>query len=626
VSIDSDGVAGVDYTITDMAGRPLDREGVFTEGAVAPSFILSWLDEDDEGESLQYTAYTLQEQTSPDTGETELQSATDSDGDTVALGGGRYHYTLGTTIDTTGHADQTHTLGLYATREFRGLRYVANETFSFVPNGDDVTTTLDVVTTEACASCHTNVQAHGGARRGVQMCNLCHTQTNSIDPDTGETFDFHVMIHKIHMGANLPSVQAGDPYRIVGYRQSVHDYSEVHYPGDVAHCAGCHAGTQGDRWETRLSIRNCASCHDRTYYGEGDPPVGWTAHGGGPRSESECIVCHADDSISPVWERHQVAFADPNRPDIVLNLVAIEDTAPGDLPRVRFSVTLDGAPLDVIDTPMDRLRMLIAGPNTDYADYWSDDIHTAIECGAPPVVPCLERDGENFVYHTGTPIPEDAEGSYTVGMEGRVVIGEARHAAMNPMLPFAVTGGSPTARREIVTQAKCASCHQDLAAHGNNRRSAQYCTMCHNANLVLGDLEEGESGFEAHAGNFKDMIHRLHAQTHYPDALSNCAHCHAEGTATLPVSGILPSRAETQDCVEDAGVDEDTECANDAVAVRAVTLTPPESAACTSCHSAPATAVHAEVNTSLTTGAESCATCHGSGSSVDVEVAHQVGP
>ncbi len=623
-----DGVATVDFTLADVDGRPLDLEGLRTEGAVATSFILSWLDEDEEGESMQYTAYTLREQTSPDTNESEMQSSTDADGDTISLGAGQYHYTFGTPVDPEGQADKTHTVGLYATREFRGLRYVSNTTFSFVPNGDEVSTTLDVVTDEACANCHgRTIEAHGGARRGVLMCNLCHTPDNSIDPDTGETVDFHVMIHKIHRGAALPSVQNGTPYQIVGYRQSVHDYSEVHYPGELANCNACHAGSQGSRWETRLTIASCASCHDRTFYGAGDPPAGWTAHGGGPRDESECIVCHTDDSISPVWERHKVALTDPERPELVLNVLGIEQTDPGELPLVTFNVTLDGEAVDVIDEPLDRLRMLIAGPNSDFAGYFREDIHVAVECVDPTDPPCIERDGSDFIYHAETPIPTDAEGSYTVGLEGRIVIGDERYAAQNPMLAFAVADGELEERRQIVSQELCNSCHQDLAAHGENRRSVQYCTMCHTADLVTGEIEEDQTGFLAEAGNFKDLIHSLHASTHYPDTLANCDHCHLEGTAQLPLSASLrPSRTEVQDCFEDAGVDEDTECLSDEIQVVAFTLTPPETAACTSCHSAPSTAVHAEVNTSPSTGAESCATCHGPGSSADVAAVHAIAP
>jgi OmcA/MtrC family decaheme c-type cytochrome len=159
------------------------------------------------------------------------------------------------------------------------------------------------------------------------MCVLCHTKDNAIDPDTGNSFDFREMVHKIHMGENLPSVQAGDPYQIVGFRQAVHDYGEVRYPGLIANCAGCHQGSQGARWETNLSIAACASCHDRTYYGEGAPPADWTAHTGGPRLESECIVCHAANSLSPVVERHWTILDDPSRVEVVINLVSATASA-----------------------------------------------------------------------------------------------------------------------------------------------------------------------------------------------------------------------------------------------------------------------------------------------------------
>ncbi len=74
---------------------------------------------------------------------------------------------------------------------------------------------------------------HGGSRQGLDLCIMCHQPQNS-DPDTGNSLDMKVLTHKIHMGSQLPSVQAGTPYQIVGYQNSVSDWSTEVYPGQSA--------------------------------------------------------------------------------------------------------------------------------------------------------------------------------------------------------------------------------------------------------------------------------------------------------------------------------------------------------------------------------------------------------
>jgi hypothetical protein len=77
-----------------------------------------------------------------------------------------------------------------------------------------------VTTTDQCNVCHGQLAAHGGSRREVRLCQLCHTD-QAIDADTGNSLDFKTMAHKIHRGKQLPSLQGtvGAKYALVGFGQ-----------------------------------------------------------------------------------------------------------------------------------------------------------------------------------------------------------------------------------------------------------------------------------------------------------------------------------------------------------------------------------------------------------------------
>jgi OmcA/MtrC family decaheme c-type cytochrome len=241
-----------------------------------------------------------------------------------------------------------------------------------------------------------------------------------------------------------------------------------------------------------------------------------------------------------------------------------------------------------------------------------------------------------------------------VGFEAYLqATGGPRYAAASPVRAFAVTDATATPRRHVVDSARCDGCHLDLAAHGGGRKGAAYCVLCHNPN---NPNEERAARFESadilvESVDFKVMIHKIHAgeelsqaylvggfpaptavnpagtpldfgEVRYPRRRSDCAACHDGATYALPLaSGVLPSALELRTCVEDPGADENAFCdAPNWVVSQAISL-PPETAVCTSCHDAPAVAAHAEVMTTAS-GEESCATCHGPGSSMDVSVVH----
>ncbi|MGA9574903.1 MAG: hypothetical protein WBS20_13255, partial [Lysobacterales bacterium] len=237
VVIPSDRKTEVTFKISDSAGLPLDRTGITTPGTVSTSFILAYIPAGEEA----YVAYTTRVQTSPITGDSVDQASTDSGGSYTELGAGTYKYKFGTVLPESYDKDVTYTLGMYASRnltEFELNTYYANALDHFVPSGSSAPVPRDIVTTETCNSrCHQGLALHGGSRREVGLCVLCHNPSQGIDPDTGSSVDMPVLIHKIHMGANL---ELG--YNVIGYQQTNHDYGDVVYPAPINECESCHTG------------------------------------------------------------------------------------------------------------------------------------------------------------------------------------------------------------------------------------------------------------------------------------------------------------------------------------------------------------------------------------------------
>ena len=146
-----------------------------------------------------------------------------------------------------------------------------NDVFNFVPDGSPVKTTRNITPTSACNSCHDPLFAHGGSRLTVELCILCHTP-QTINPDTELTQDMPVLIHKIHMGKNLPSVKAGTPYRI-WHRGAWSDFSNVGFPGGLDENEDLRSvpknAPQANNYMTDPSRAACGSCHDDVNFAGG---------------------------------------------------------------------------------------------------------------------------------------------------------------------------------------------------------------------------------------------------------------------------------------------------------------------------------------------------------------------
>lgn len=696
----------VRFKLTDPAGLPLDRDGVTTPGPVSTSFILSFIPEGEEA----YVAYTTRVQTSPITGESAEQGSTDSGGSYETVATGEYIYKFATVLPDDYDTNTTHTLGIYARRDLREFdldRYVTNELEHFIPSGNGLAVPRDIVTTETCnGRCHDPLALHGGSRQEVGLCILCHNPTQGIDPDTGSSVYFPVMIHKIHQGVDL-----ANGYQVIGFRQTLHDYSEAVFPAETNDCEICHTGgtptlnfplvatpnpapvcdssrlgvteltwdypdimdirvgasdgalfasakgsgskatgkwvkdgtefyminratgktiqklpvnttvlgcmnnpagtfrgapgTQHTNWLDHASRQTCGSCHDDVDFATGE------GHAGGiQRDDDVCNVCHSSDSgvefDRSIRGAHKPTYKSAQLPGILVEILDVTDTNPGDTPTVTFSMNSKSGKLN--PGSMDFFRLSIAGPNEDFSFFAQEDARTAVQAG------------DYWSYTFTTPLPADAAGSFSAGAEVFKMItvqpedkvAPVRHTAENYTFAFAVTDPVAVPRRMVVDDAKCESCHSNLALHGTIRHNPQYCVTCHAP-------ERGDLAVPAESIHFKWMIHKIHrgaelengyvvvrsrgtfdfSDVEFPGDLRNCETCHVNDSYKLPLPDDLLPTTTGKALWEPMQA---------------------TAAACLSCHDGDDAASHAFANT--TVFGESCATCHGEGKNFAVEKVH----
>lgn len=658
----SAGSATVTFTLDDRSGTGgagLDRTGALTQGAVSVSFVLGQLATDGAGEPGAYTAYTTR------TVSGAIQATTESTAanfETLSLSRtqARYRYTFSAPL-TGFDPTRTQTVIAIASRNADGTNRYDRDVHSVRPDGGTMVT-RNVIDDARCDSCHGGFAAHGGRYDAVDQCVVCHTQQTS-DPDTGNTVDFRIMVHKIHQGANLPSVQAGGSYQIIGFGGSIHDYSSVHFPQSIERCDACHGGAQGDYWQRKPAVDVCTSCHDNVTFTD-PPPAGMVRHGYGIGAGDPCNVCHAASTgVAPVINSHLDPSFDTTQ-QLSITIDPMDPVPPGGSPSFVFRVTANGAPRNIQTAPLGLLRATMSGPNNDFTTYWgANPFVQATITGSGAVGSLVAVDAPAGVFRYTFPatitVPAGATGSYTVGIESSINSSAPRYAATSPMQAFAVTDAVAQPRRSIIDPAKCNGCHYDLVFHGGGRRGAAYCVMCHNPENANNDRISRFEGSTvlAESVDFRVMIHKIHAgeelsqpyilggnpspsaptasnpagnpagsphnfgEVRYPRSRAECTACHLPGTYGLPASaGRAQSILQELSCSEDPLADADAYCHNPFWTVTQTFRLPPETAVCTSCHDQPHVAIHAQLNS--IGGAEACATCHGPGRMYDVEVVH----
>ncbi len=636
VNVAADGTITAHVKFSDPKGLGLDRLGVTTPGTISCSLIAAYIPKD----ARQYTAYTTRTSTSPITKVTAVQAGADSGGTWTQTADGEYDYKFGKKLPEGADRTVTTTIGAYGRRdlsEFEMGMNLSDTVFSFVPSTGSAVADLprDVIRTATCNKCHWDMHFHGETgRKSMEICVLCH-QPQTIDPDTGNTVDMPVMVHKIHMGENLPSVKAGTPYKIIGNAQSVNDYSEIAFPSDIAGsgaCQTCHESNRGakqaDNWLTKPNRAACGACHDTVDFASG------VGHVNLPQvSDSQCATCHQPmgelEFDASIKGAHVVPQQSSMLGGIVWKLLKVDDGVAGKAPTVTFALQdKNNNPLKVSD--MARLAFVLAGPTTDYkafkTGYVSEQV-TATSAG-------LKGGPGTYTYTFTNVIPADAKGTFSIGMEGRrletVLAGTAKqrsiqYGAPNPTIDFSVDGSALQARRAVVSLDKCNACHTRLALHGENRLSINQCVLCHNP-------IENDSSVRPAAQNPAEtvdmayMIHRIHGGEVVSEESGTNYIIYGHGGSKNDFSHIgYPSPLQVCDmCHVNSSYNPPLPRTNSVVSTPRFPTNPTGStaAACGGCHQSLDAASHFLANT--TQLGESCGACHSNSSEFSVSKSHAV--
>ncbi|WP_242360421.1 MULTISPECIES: OmcA/MtrC family decaheme c-type cytochrome [Anaeromyxobacter] len=598
-------------------------------------------------------------------------------------GDGVYKYTLaaipaGAQVDRT----KTHTAGIWLTRHTAAGEpgtSSATSTRNFIPAGG-TPKRLQIVSNDACNACHAPAIAAHDERLGATVCQTCHSP-QSTDPESGNSVDFKVMVHKIHMGGDLPSAQGatGQPYTIVGFRQNVFEFDKS-WMHDVRDCTVCHKGTDADRYKTNANQAACTSCHDTVKFdGSGAAACALGTTETAPCNHAQvgataCTTCHTADAAGIGVATVHVPLA--KKAEAYKYEIVNVTTGADRKPVVQVRVTKNGTPVDLAADPaykqtLSRLNVKIGWHQPGAADYTNVG-SGATSPGQPVDIPVVGAtgltpaatpvSGQTNVYQVTSPTAiTDGVTTYSVFIDGRPIENGEELPVKNVIQDYAIGGGQAAARRQVVDIAKCDSCHGQLSAHGANRNDViQVCAVCHNPRATDKGRRTATATNPACAAttteqsiDFKRMIHEIHggsirgndlticgfgsnpitfeagAEVPQLDTVQNCTLCHTGETYQVPPAGSTVPLDTTYVANVVADQTDDT-------------TTPAVIAVCTACHDnakftatagLPSCSSLATVNSEpcAHTGGEAtvgttCVACHGKGAPFDIVKFHDIKP
>lgn len=596
--------------------------------------------------------------------EEENQATTENSGTLVDNGNGSWSYTYNTDMGDPAGLDEVHRSCI----QFSFASAVDNACIDFIPSGvadpaiGDRDTSLDdtfydnyssrqIATEETCNTCHDKLALHGGGRTQIDYCVTCHNP-DTTDANTANSVDMKVLVHKLHNGRNLPSVaDDGGSYKIFGYRNGEHDYSNLSYPQEVINCSRCHAGQEdidfanaqglplpeaeitrdGHNWVSNPTLTACISCHenlvtDNLKLDGTTPSTDHTSY----TDETNCAGCHRDRGPDEPGrlqadQAHRDLTMEASR-GLALAIEAVSNTGPGENPVVEITLSRDGTPINIFSFG-GKLQLGVAWDaatdldNEGISGFDALNIEFTIGLGNS-----INLGNNRFEVTSPDPVLADQD---TVAImlfghedEGRCgsVLGQTPEDCrpIESQIAFAPsTASTATERRKVVDIAKCDNCHNRLAMtdsghagfHATPAEKPRLCASCHGPGLGFDEIADFRVLVHGvHASNFRETPYKHYDgdTLQYPGDLSDCQSCHLEGTYTLPTPVQSPPLKGGS------------------------TYTSVQAATCSSCHDSAVAKAHMEsaggasFDTDFDTAnmAESCDICHASGKDADVDKVH----
>ncbi|HEY3490594.1 MAG TPA: OmcA/MtrC family decaheme c-type cytochrome [Candidatus Deferrimicrobiaceae bacterium] len=295
VSIPADGKPVVTFSLYDENGAALDPAVLLASSGGSLRFQIARIKADGYYENYIKNASGLP----------SYDVAIPSASQFAALGGGVYTYKFANAIDNAsqtlggivlaGNEALTHTVAFTAARNVltstgKTFQQAVNPYLHFRPDGGAVTTSREIVAVSNCNGCHGKLAPHGGTRRDVALCVMCHyagVRDIKGAAATGNSINLRDLVHKIHYGVNLPSNKAGGKFVIGG-----DSFADVKFPlnsGDPLvtntpiKCIKCHkAGTDAagrpfgrdaSRYKANPTPAKCMSCHDTMIFDSANASV-----------------------------------------------------------------------------------------------------------------------------------------------------------------------------------------------------------------------------------------------------------------------------------------------------------------------------------------------------------------